>query len=218
MQPEFWHDRWRTGQIGFHQAAPDRNLIAHFADLALPAGSSVFVPLCGKSLDLKWLRDRGYEVTGVELSSIALEAFCAENAIAPRRSRTGDFELYESAHLRLLQGDFFALSAAQLAPIAAVYDRAAAIAWPAAQRPAYVEKLTSLIEPGTRMLLICVEYPQTELQGPPFSLAREEVERLYGAHYEIRELARDDRLAHEPRMRARGATAWHEVTYRLTRL
>lgn len=217
MQPEFWHDRWRSGQIGFHQAAPDRNLLAHFPDLKLAAGARVFVPLCGKSLDLLWLREQGYAVTGIEISPIALEAFCAEHGILARRTRIGVFHLYEAPHLRLLEGDFFALTPERLGPIDAVYDRAAAIAFDAAQRPAYVERLASLLAPGTRMLLITVEYPQAEMPGPPFSLEHAEVGRLYGPHFEIREIAREDRLAHETRARTRGITAWHEVSYFLTR-
>lgn len=217
MRPEFWHDRWRSGQIGFHQAAPDRNLVAHFPSLKLAAGSSVFVPLCGKSLDLLWLCEQGYKVTGVEISPIALEALCAEHGIPARRVRVGLFNLYEAPNLRLLEGDFFALTPELLGSVDAVYDRAAAIAFDASQRPAYVEKLARLLAPGTRMLLITVEYPQAEMTGPPFSLERPEVERLYAPHFEIREIARADQLAYEPRMRARGVTAWHEVCYFLTR-
>ena len=75
MQPDFWLDRWRTAQIGFHQAAVDRHLKAYWPRLKLPANSPVFVPLCGKSLDLMWLRNSGHAVTGVELSPLALESF-----------------------------------------------------------------------------------------------------------------------------------------------
>ncbi|MEA2773553.1 MAG: thiopurine S-methyltransferase, partial [Acetobacteraceae bacterium] len=88
MQPEFWRDRWFRGQIGFHQPAVERYLEEHWADLDTVKGSCVFVPLCGKSLDLLWLRDIGHGVIGVELSDIAVQAFCMENGIPARRRLT----------------------------------------------------------------------------------------------------------------------------------
>jgi thiopurine S-methyltransferase len=89
LQPEFWRERWRTGQIGFHQSAVDSRLTRHWADLALAGSSRVFVPLCGKSLDLEWLRERGYFVAGVELSAVALESFCVERGIPAKRRTQG---------------------------------------------------------------------------------------------------------------------------------
>ncbi|HLW23292.1 MAG TPA: thiopurine S-methyltransferase [Steroidobacteraceae bacterium] len=217
MHEDFWHERWRTGQIGFHQAEPDRNLTQYWPGLALATGSSVLVPLCGKSLDMLWLRDRGYSVLGIEISAIAVEAFFAENGIAPRRSSAPDHEIYRSAGLRLLRADLFSLTKASLGPIDGLYDRAAAIAFSASQRPGYVEKVASLLERGTRGLLVTVEYSQQQMSGPPFSLEREEVLRLYSPFFEVEEIARADTLEREHRMRARGVTAWHEVCYRLVR-
>ena len=62
---------WRTGQIAFHQSSVDRSLRRHWPTLGLSAGNRVFAPLCGKSLDLLWLRDQGLEVLGVELAAAA---------------------------------------------------------------------------------------------------------------------------------------------------
>src|SRR5882762_1511733 len=138
MQPEFWRERWRMGQTAFHQSQVDRHLRLHWQDLGFDRGSRIFVPLCGKSLDLLWLRDRGHSVVGVELSAIALQAFCMENGIPARRRTKRDFEIYEAPHLELLCGDFFAVTTAQLGSIAAVYDRAALISWTEELRQPYV--------------------------------------------------------------------------------
>jgi thiopurine S-methyltransferase len=218
MRPEFWSDRWRTGQISFHQAQPDRNLTRHWQDLGLAQGSRVFVPLCGKSVDLLWLRDRGHSVIGVELSAIALEAFCMENGVPARRRTTQDFDVYYAPNLELLRGDYFALSPAQVGNFAGVFDRAALISWTPELRAPYVEHLAKLTPPGTETLLVTLEYPQTQTAGPPFSVPSAEVTRLYAGGYTIRELSRQDALANEPRMRSRGITELFEVCYRLTRL
>jgi thiopurine S-methyltransferase len=218
MQAEFWLDRWSNGQIGFHQASVDGDLIRHWRTLALPKSSRVFVPLCGKSLDLLWLRDQGHEVVGIELSDIALQAFFAENGIAARRRLVAGFDLYEAANLELLGGDFFALTPQLLGNVAAAYDRASLVSWTPELRTRYVEHLTALTGAGSETFLITLEYPQAQMKGPPFSVDSEEVHRLYSGHHSIHELARRDVLDTEPRMRARGLSSLTEVCYRITRL
>jgi thiopurine S-methyltransferase len=218
LEPEFWHERWRTGQIGFHQSGVDRNLKRHWSDLRLATNNPVFVPLCGKSLDLQWLCERGHSVTGVELSTVALESFCMEHGIPAKRRIGKDFELYEAPKLQLFRGNFFALTKDLLGPISAVYDRAALISWTPELRATYVNHATELTNSGTQTLLVTMEYAQEQLKGPPFSLDADEVEHLYARHHEIRLLSRHDILANEPRLRSRGLTQLHEVCYRLTRL
>jgi thiopurine S-methyltransferase len=81
-----------------------------------------------------------------------------------------------------------------------------------------VKKLTSLTSPGTQTLLIAVEYPPEQMQGPPFPLTRGTIEELYLGHYSIEELGRHEILELEPRLKARGLTELREVCYRMTRL
>jgi thiopurine S-methyltransferase len=218
LQPEFWRERWRTGQIGFHQPAVDGRLTQHWPGLELAGGSRVFVPLCGKSLDLEWLRERGHVVAGVELSAVALESFCLEHGVPARRRAQGRFDVYEAANLRLFCGDFFALTPALLGDVAALYDRAALISWAPELRARYVEHIAALTRRGTQTLLLTLEYPQVQMRGPPFNVGADEVVRLYAGHHAISELSRHDVLANEPRMRSRGLTQLHEVCYRLARL
>jgi len=218
VQPEFWHRRWRLAQIGFHQSAVDRNLQAHWPRIAPAANCRVFVPLCGKSLDLLWLRDRGHSVLGVELSAVALENFCMEQGVAARRRIVDGFDVYEADQLRLMRGDFFALTPKLLGPVSAVYDRAALMSWAPQLLEPYVRHVTGLTRQGAQTLLIVLEYRQEQMQGPPFSVSADDVERLYAKHHEIRLLSRADVLANEARLRARGLTELHEVCYHLTRL
>ena len=218
MQPEFWQERWRTAQIGFHQSAVDRHLQAYWPTLELAANSPVFVPLCGKSLDLLWLREQGHEVCGVELSPVAVEAFCMEQGLPARRRVAGDFEVYEAEGFRLLRGDFFKLTPALLGNVAAVYDRASLISWSPALRASYVEHMTALSHRGTQTLLIAVEYPPAQMSGPPFPVTRDDIDRLYADHHSIELKGRHAILHLEPRLKARGLTELSEVCYRLTRL
>src|SRR5690606_35246298 len=64
MDPEFWLGRWQEGRTNFHQDQVMPLLRRHWADLQIPTGSQVLVPLCGKSLDMAWLAAQGYRVLG----------------------------------------------------------------------------------------------------------------------------------------------------------
>jgi thiopurine S-methyltransferase len=218
LEPEFWHERWRAGQIGFHQSAVDRYLSRYWPELGLASDCRVFVPLCGKSLDLLWLLERGHGVAGVELSAVALESFCMEHGIPAKRRMIDGFDVYESVNLQLYRGDFFALTPELLGPVAAVYDRAALISWRPELRAAYVDHATAMTSPGTKTLLVTLEYAQAQMKGPPFSVVADDVECLYARNHAIQELSRQDVLARESRFRARGVTALYEVCYWLTRL
>ncbi len=218
MQPDFWLNRWRTAQIGFHQAAVDRHLQAYWPLLKLPPNSPVFVPLCGKSLDLLWLRDVGHSVVGVELSPLALEAFVTEHAIPARRRVLDRFDVFEADGFRLFCGDFFELTPTLLGSVSAVYDRAALISWTPEARESYVKHLTSLTSRGTQMLLTAVEYPPEQMQGPPFPLSRDTIENLYAGRFSVEELGRHEILELEPRLKARGLSELREVCYRMVRL
>jgi len=217
MQPEFWHERWRTGQIGFHQSAVDRNLRRQWSALHLPNECRVFVPLCGKSLDLVWLREQGHFVAGVEICATALESFCMENGILARRRTLARLEIYEAPNLQLFRSDFFTLTPELLGEVAAVYDRAAMISWAPERRAPYAAHIAELTPSGARMLLVTLEYPQAQMPGPPFSLPRDEVERLYSPYFMLEETGREDALPHEARLRANGVTQLDEVCYQLVR-
>ena len=205
------------GQIGFHQATVDRQLKAHWADFGLAAGSRTLVPLCGKSLDLLWLRDQGHCVAGVELSALALESFCMEHGIPSRRRMIDSFDIYEAAKLQLFCGDFFALTPTSLGTVSSVFDRAALISWTPELREAYVQHVTALTSSGTQTLLVTLEYAQTQMTGPPFPVSTDDVNRLYAHNHVVEQLSRQDVLARESRLRSRGVTQLHEACYRLTR-
>jgi thiopurine S-methyltransferase len=216
MQPSFWEERWRLGQIGFHQLAVEEQLAKYWPELNVSSGN-VLVPLCGKSLDLLWLRDRGCHVTGIELSAVAVESLCWEQGILARRTVGGGIDRFDADRLRIFRGDLFTLGNAGLGNFHAVYDRASLIALPPGERLRYVDTLVSLTQPGTKTLLMTIEYSQQQTSGPPFSVSRSEVEGLYGALHSIRLLERRDILANEARLRARGVTELHENCFLLTR-
>lgn len=185
MEHQFWHERWEQNQIGFHQSEINAYLNSHWAELGIPNDAPVFVPLCGKSLDMLWLREQGHALLGIDISDVALQAFFNENQLPSTISTNDRFTEYSTDGIKLLGGDFFALTREDLGEIRAVYDRAALIALPPDMRKDYVRHMEKLLPAGARILLITLEYPDGMLKGPPFSVAQSEVESLYQEGFEV---------------------------------
>lgn len=188
MEHAFWHQRWESGQLGFHKDVVHPRLVEHIDALDLAPGSRVFVPLCGKTLDVGWLLGRGLRVSGAELSEIAVRDLFAGLGIEPRTTPAGPLALCSAAGLDIYVGDIFDLSAELLGPVDAVYDRAALVALPAGMRPRYAAHMRDLTARAPQ-LLITFTYDQGVMDGPPFSVPAQEVIRHYGDSYEITERA-----------------------------
>jgi len=120
MKKDFWLERWQREETGFHEGVANAYLTQFWQELRLAKGGRVFVPLCGKSMDMKWLREQGYPVTGVELSSIAVQAFFRENGYIANAYTSGKFERYDANEISIFCGDFFDLSRDDLAMVSAV--------------------------------------------------------------------------------------------------
>lgn len=216
MNEDFWHQRWNQNQIGFHQQQGNRKLDRFWSRTQAAAGGKVFVPLCGKSMDMIWLRRAGYEVVGVELSPIATAAFFRENKLDCQTRPHGELMLWESDGLSIFCGDFFALVSQDLHDVVAVYERASLVAFPTAMRPRYADHLLSILPSAASMLLLTLTYPQQQMRGPPFSVPDEEVRKLFGRDYSVDLLASDDVLEEHQRFREKGLTSLFESAYLLT--
>ena len=189
MEKQYWHDKWDSNEIGFHQDAAHPLLDSNFPSLELPKSSHVFVPLCGKSPDMLRLRDMGYRVSGLELSKVAVTAFFSENRLEYDTELEQDYERYTTEDLQVLCGDYFRLDARVLGQIDSVFDRASLVAMPPKMRSAYINILRTLMVSGGKILLIVLEYDQDEISPPPFSIKKEEVIHLYSdwCHVELLE-------------------------------
>ncbi|EIJ46144.1 thiopurine S-methyltransferase [Herbaspirillum sp. GW103] len=217
MEAEFWLERWRDGRTHFHQARVTPLLQKYWPQLSLSAGSTVLVPLCGKSLDMLWLAEQGHRVLGVELSELAITQFFSEHQLTPVVHESGQGRHYVAGQIELICGDIFALEDATLAACAGAYDRAALIALPPEMRARYVAQIYGRLPAQARSLLITLEYDQQKMDGPPFSVSQEEVTTLYAPHSAVEAIDRRDILEKEPRFLERGLQALETVVYRLQR-
>jgi thiopurine S-methyltransferase len=191
MDAGFWRAKWERNEIGFHEPEANPLLVAHFSALSLPEGSRVFVPLCGKTRDIHWLVSRGFRIVGVEWSGIAVEQLFSELGVKPATADLGRITRHSADGIDIFAGDFFDLTRSELGPVDAIYDRAALIALPEADRERYVKRLME-ITGAAPQLLICLDYDQSLVAGPPFSVAPGEVARHYADSYDVTRLASAD--------------------------
>lgn len=185
MDAQFWHDRWASNEIGFHKSEVNPLLVKYVNELALGKGSRVFVPLCGKTLDIFWLLSNGYCVAGAELSAMAVEQLFAQLEVKPTITRHGEIHHYQADSIDIFVGDVFNVTKSMLGPVDAIYDRAALVALPPNLRSRYAVHLLEITDRAPQ-LLISYEYDQRLAEGPPFSISKEEVHRHYEHHYTVR--------------------------------
>jgi thiopurine S-methyltransferase len=218
MAPEFWQNRWVNNDIGFHQASVHSGLAQHWRSLDLEVGSDVLVPLSGKSLDMVWLAEQhGHDITGIELSEVAVGDFFKERGIKPASMARNGATLHMSGPYALWCGDFFKIQASATAHVAAVYDRAALVAMPAQMRDAYAAQLIQLTPYTAPIFLVTLDYDPSEMIGPPFPVTADEIKRLFGAKFSIETVEQSDVLVTNPHFRKRGLTHLSETVSILRR-
>lgn len=217
MEPEFWIKRWETGDIGFHRDDVQSGLEQFWPQIASNSKSRVFVPLCGKSLDMRWLAAYGHRVLGVELSAQAVEAFFENEGLSPEVRREESFSVYSKGPYEIWCGDLFELPQSIFADVSCFYDRASLVALPPEMRDKYAQRLADMLKPDVSGLLVSLAYNPAEMSGPPFSVPKAEVEALFGDRFAIDLLSERDALSGNPNLTKRGLTGLVETCYRLRR-
>lgn len=185
MDHAFWHKRWETNDVAFHRSEPNPLLIKYFSELSLAKGSRVFVPLCGKTVDIAWLLTNGYRVAGVELNEMAVRQLFEGLETEPHVEDVDGLKHYSAGNIDIFVGDIFDLTGEILGPVDAVYDRAALVALPVEMRKRYTSHLMNITNKAPQ-LLICYEYDQLHMEGPPFSVSKSEVNQHYANSYDLK--------------------------------
>lgn len=187
MKKEIWLERWEKGQTGFHNDKVNPLLIKHFNALDLPLASRIFVPLCGKTHDIGWFLSKGYCIVGVELSEKAVKQLFEDLGEEPYIMVEGEHTHYHAENIDIFVGDFFSLTSELIGNIDAIYDRAAIVALPTDMRKEYTQHMLTFAQ-DVPQLMTTVVYDQSLMDNSPFSVDKNELEKLYGDHYTITQL------------------------------
>ncbi|XP_077991305.1 putative thiopurine S-methyltransferase isoform X2 [Glandiceps talaboti] len=183
-------------------------------------GLKIFVPLCGKSIDLIWLAQQGHDVTGVEYSDIACEAFFKENNIeysAAPAENLKDGKLYTSKDnkIKIYQCDFFQFSSDVAGQFDAAWDRGAFGAITAEDRKKYSDVLISVMKPDSVCLMTTLQYDTTVMKGPPRHVPLEVIQEYYGERFDIKPVCEHD-ILDEENWKERGHKYFMETVFSIS--
>ncbi len=192
MDKEYWLDRWEVGEIRFNQPTPHRFLVKHFKALGLQSQEKIFVPLCGKSVDMAWLMQQKQRVIGVEISPIAIADFLKENKLNTMQFKESSFQIYQNKSCALYNGDLFDLTPKHLLDIKAIYDRGSLTALPPKTlRTQYVDWLKTTVPVNSKILLIVFEHGAPDVVKPPFSTPQADVNLCFNSHFSATQLEKE---------------------------
>ena len=217
MEREFWLERWQSNQLGFHRVDTNPLLVQCWPELGVTQGSAVFVPLCGKSLDMRYLESLGHTVVGVEYSETAIRAYYEEAGEDFQQAEGFYLTRFVGSRTTLYCGDFFDIHTPDILGVRAVYDRGALIALPPESRVKYVDHILRIIPEHAHILLITLDYDQEKVDGPPFAVSAEEVERLYGSRCRVVKVQEFDATDLPPKFEAAGIGSVSEAVYHIVK-
>lgn len=217
MEREFWIERWQNDEIGWHQSGVNPLLERYWPLLNLPEDCAVFVPLCGKSLDMRWLESLGHHVFGVELAEKAVREFYAERSEKAEQDALENMPRYRGLQSTIYCTDYLNLTALHLPRVRGVYDRGALVALPPPLRARYADHLQRIIPDLCSILLIVLEYDQSKLAGPPFAVDEAEIRELFEGRCVVSTLLSQEASDLPPKFAAAGIPAAVERVYKIVK-
>ena len=141
-----WKDLWENNTYPWHKDEIHPNLIKNLQTLIEATGKTdnkdirFFVPLCGKTKDLLFLKSQGFQVIGCEGVEKAVVDFFNENSLEFSKTDlsadgTTSFTS-KDGKLNIVKGDYFKLTPELLGgKIDCVWDRGSLVAIDVAMRP-----------------------------------------------------------------------------------
>ena len=148
----------------------------------------MLLPLCGKSLDMIWLKQLHSLITGIELSEIAALSFFEENNLEFRNEQFENYSLFYGDGIEIYCGDIFEIPPTELEPFDCVYDRAALVALSPPDRKLYESFISQVTKPKAKMLLVTVDYNVELITPPPHIISRNNIEEIYSNCWDLVEL------------------------------
>ncbi|XP_071835510.1 probable thiopurine S-methyltransferase isoform X1 [Apostichopus japonicus] len=195
-----WVNIWKKGKTKFHKKDVHSIIKTYLPRLIEGKKNPTFLlPLCGKSVDMKWLLDQGLNVSGCEIAEEGVEQFFQENNIDFTVESLGgkiEGKLYKGKKLpvTIYVCDFFELPSVTSCRYDCVWDRGSLAAINTKDRSRYCNVMKKLLKADGRWLLDVFELDHVKFAGPPFNQDTEELRQLIGIQYDFEQLRRKDAM------------------------
>ena len=221
MDIEFWQQMWREGRLGFDQSSVNPYL-AEVIDQWLEDGSHhVFVPLCGRSIDMSFIHSAGHSIWGVECVEKAILDFFDSLNLNPQCVSISDsIQCFKAQRYELFCGDFFSMKSQYLERPNSklkIWDRASLVALPKNLRLKYYQQLIELSGNSLDWMCLLFTYEHPELIGPPFSVEISEIKDIMMPQgYKIEVVTERCIEPQNPKFKEAGVTQFYETLIRVT--
>jgi hypothetical protein len=129
----------------------------------------------------------GFLIRDIKLwasSELAIKQLFSGLSLEPTITRIGSLTQYSAPDIDIFVGDIFELNADILGTVHGIYDRAALVALPTDMRTRYARHLINITDRAPQFL-ICYEYDQSLMSGPPFSIDSAHIRDLYTNDYSV---------------------------------
>lgn len=166
-----WDECYREADTPWDHGEPAPPLL-ELLDARPEAGwgdGTILVPGCGRGHDAALLAGTGRRVLGLDVSA---------RAVAEARDLHAGLD-----GLEFLCGDLTDPALREEHPVGAVWEHTCFCAIPVEMRPDYVAALAAWLPPGGRLMGVFFLDPKVET-GPPFGVARDELESLFRGDFE----------------------------------
>jgi len=187
---ENWLNFWqRNPQYNFNAFYSNlkEDILNCFRSLGMTEKSTILVPLCGKTHDLIYFSELGYNVFGVEISSIAIKQFFIENNLNYKIEKVDLNAIYSATNngvnIQIYCGNIFDLIPSNFSPCDTFYDVAGLYALPKESRKQYVCMVKSLLIPSAKGVLTSVSHNLPERNSAPYSINNDEINYLFGESF-----------------------------------
>ena len=217
-----WAECWQGGsdEPPWRGAKTDKEFLENFESglsWDFPQPLRALLPLCGNSPVLSFLREKGFEVVGVEFVEQAIAsafAVCFPGEDVDICDAVNGVKRFSVEGVSLFQQDYFSFESEE--PFSLIYDRAALIAVEPHRRKKYAEVSSRCLRQGGLLYIESMYFPGADLDHAPYSIEPDEVPGLF-PDLEVVSHTTIEVFKNLERIQARGATKAFKTTTLLTR-
>jgi SAM-dependent methyltransferase len=167
-----WQKHYDENDLAWDLGEVANPFVRLWEDKVLTPGSLI-VPGCGQGHEVIYFAERGFQVTGVDFSSGAVEL------LSESLSR-------KNLNAKVLHRNFFELDETYSKAYDALLEQTFYCAIHKDQRSAYVETVSRILKPGG--LLFGLFYETGEEGGPPFNTTEADIQNHFAAAFDIERL------------------------------
>ncbi|KAL7635689.1 UNVERIFIED_CONTAM: hypothetical protein RMT77_013506 [Armadillidium vulgare] len=216
----YWEKLWSTKVTPFHQREVCPFLLKNSSNLNFASPKRVFIPLCGKALELKWFYDQGFEVVGVDLISIPAEEFFKEHNLTFKIRELPWAKVYESSdeRIKIYVADIFSVKPEEVGQFDVIWARADYTTVKIAEREKYSKLMKQLCKEKFVYFLCTLQFEVLvgRHDTPPRPLSHEETRKLYDDWCKVDLIEEEDGLKYYPEFKTSGINILRQSSFILT--